>query len=196
MQLLGTLDKGLLFVISAPSGTGKTTLVKMLQEEFSCVEESVSYTTREKRDIEVDGEHYHFISEQQFEKKQKNNDFLEHVKIFGHKYGTCKKEVEDRLNKKKHVIMVIDTQGALGLMDKKIEGVYIFISPPSIEALKQRLEKRSSEDADQIAKRVAFAKKELKAIFKYDYHIVNEDLVDAYTILRSILIAEEHKINK
>ncbi len=192
-QVLGALKKGLLFVISAPAGTGKTTLVRMLKEEFSCIVESVSFTTRKMRPNEVPGRDYNFISPEEFEEKIKEGEFLEYAQVFGNHYGTSKKFVESQEDKGKHVILVIDTQGALQLMKENLRAVFIFISPPSIEELRSRLYRRRSETDEAIDHRLSWAEKEMALSNKYDYHIVNENLKTAYDVLRSILIAEEHK---
>ncbi|MBN2479685.1 MAG: guanylate kinase [Parachlamydiales bacterium] len=190
---LGNLKKGLFFIVSAPSGCGKTTLVRKLTKEFDCVIESVSYTTRKPRINEVNGKDYFFISEEEFEKKIQKEDFLEYAKVFDNFYGTDKKLVEKLLLDKKHVVLVIDVQGAMKLKSK-IDAVYIFISPPSIQELRNRMNVRCMDDSIEIEKRLKIAKKELKQIPNYDYNIVNQDLEVSYDILKSILIAEEHKV--
>ncbi len=191
-QILGGLKKGLAFVVSAPAGTGKTTLVRMLIEEFSCVVESVSHTTRSPRPNEVEGRDYFFISRLEFEKKIQAGEFLEYAEVFGHLYGTSRKFVVDRQERGKHVILVIDTQGALQLMEK-MEATFIFISPPSLEELKSRLHRRKSETEEAMAQRLSWAQKEISLASRYHYHIINDHLKVAYEVLRSILIAEEHK---
>lgn len=191
--LLGNLAKGLLFIVSAPAGTGKTTLVQLLMRDFPCVVASVSYTTRQPRSGEVEGIHYHFISHEEFAKKVKGNEFLEHVELYGEHYGTSKKWVEEQLNNRKHVILVIDTQGA-ALLKGKIEAVSIFIAPPSTEELERRLKKRQADSDTSIAKRLAWSEKEMEMKNHYDYLIVNDDLSHAYQVLRSILVAEEHRV--
>lgn len=191
-QVLGGKKKGLAFVISAPAGTGKTTLVKMLLEEFSCIVESVSYTTREPRPNEMEGRDYFFVSQSEFKKKIQAGDFLEHAEVFGHFYGTSKQFVLQQQERGKHVILVIDTQGALQLMDK-MEATFIFISPPSLEELRNRLYRRKSESEEAIACRLSWAQKEMALAPKYNYHITNDHLKMAYDVLRAILIAEEHK---
>ncbi len=189
--------KGLLFVVSAPAGTGKTTLVSMLKEEFPDVLTSVSYTTRQKRPDEVEGVHYHFVSHEEFEKRVGKLEFLEYVRLYGDSYGTSKNWVELALRQGKHVILTIDTQGALQLKEKKIcEAIYIFIEPPSLEVLKQRLMHRKTETTEVMAKRLEWAKKEMQMASFYDYDIVNDDLETAYDTLRSIIIAEQHRIKK
>lgn len=187
------MRKGTLFVISAPAGTGKTTLVRMLLEEFHHrVVESVSYTTRFPRPNEVPGRDYHFISAEEFQKKISEGEFLEYAQVFGNYYGTSRKAVEAQQEKGKHVVLVIDTQGALQLKDK-LEAVFIFISPPSLEELKARLHRRKSESDEAIDHRLSWAEKEMALSGHYSYHIVNDNLKVAYDALRSILIAEEHK---
>ena len=194
-KILGNLKKGLIFIISAPAGTGKTTLAQMLCKEFPCVVESVSYTTRPKRGDEKEGEHYHFISEQEFEKRKTSGDFLEYATVVGNQYGTSKTQVQECLKAGKHVVLVIDTQGAQQLKGK-IEATSIFISPPSLDELKLRLLRRRTETPDVIKRRLDWAQEEMKRKSSYDYHIVNDNLDIAYNVLRSILIAVEHKVNK
>ena len=191
-KILGALKKGLVFVISAPAGTGKTTLVRMLQKEFSCLVESVSYTTRKPRPGEEDGIDYYFVSEEEFARKLEEGDFIEHAKVFHHNYGTSKKFIESQLKEGKHVLLVIDTQGALQLKGK-YDATFIFISPPSLSELRSRLYGRQTETDQAIEHRLSWAEKEMSLAPNYDYHIINEDLYTAYTVLRSILIAEEHR---
>lgn len=191
--LLGRLKTGLVFVVSAPAGTGKTTLVRMLCKQFPCVVESVSFTTRPPRRNEIPGIDYHFISTEEFERKIQEGDFLEYAKVFNDYYGTSKKFVEQKRREGKHVILVIDTQGALQLKEK-YSATFIFLSPPSLEELGNRLRSRQTESEAKIAERLAWAEREIQLISSYDYHIVNEDLSIAYEILKSILIAEENKI--
>lgn len=192
MAVLGSLKKGLVFVISAPAGTGKTTLVRMLREEFHCVVESISYTTRQPRINEVPGRDYYFITPEEFKEKIGEGEFLEYAQVFHNYYGTSRKFVESQQEKGKHVVLVIDTQGALQLKGK-IDAVFIFISPPSLQELQARLISRRSETDEAIQHRLSWAEKEMALAGKYDYHVVNDHLKTAYEILRSIFIAEEHK---
>jgi guanylate kinase len=191
-RILGGLKKGLIFVISAPAGTGKTTLVRMLQKEFSCLVESVSYTTRKPRPGEKEGVDYYFISESEFTQKLQEGDFVEHAKVFGHDYGTSRSFVESQLQQGKHVLLVIDTQGAVQLKNH-YDAIFVFISPPSVSELRSRLYGRKTETDQAIEHRLSWAEKEMALAPRYDYHIINEDLHTAYAVLRSILIAEEHR---
>lgn len=191
-SLVGSRKRGLLFVLSAPAGTGKTTLVQRLVSEFPSVIQSVSFTTRKPRPQEVMGDHYFFISKEEFEKKIADQEFLEYVVLYGDYYGTSKVWVESMLSQGKHLFLVIDTQGALQLMDS-VEACFIFIMPPSMEVLKERLEARNSETKESLANRLEWAEKEIEAIHYYDYAFCNDDLDTAYDVLRSIVIAEEHK---
>lgn len=186
------MRKGLIFVISAPAGTGKTTLVRMLREEFHNVVESISFTTRPPRPNEVPGRDYNYITLSEFKQKIKEKEFLEYAEVFHNFYGTSKKFVEGQLEKGKHVILVIDTQGALQLVEE-LEAVFVFISPPSLEELRARLYRRRSETEEVIETRLSWAEKEMALAANYDYHIVNDHLKTAYDALRSILIAEEHR---
>jgi len=194
MKVLGEMRRGLLFVVSAPAGTGKTTLVRMLQKEFSCVAQSISYTTRRARAKETPGKDYHFISKEEFSKKISDGEFLEHAQVYENEYGTSKKQIEELRAQGKHVVLVIDTQGALSLRKAKTEAVFIFILPPSMDALRQRLSSRGTENPAQIDERISFAKGEVDLAEHYDYRIINDQLQSAYEVLRSIFIAEEHKI--
>jgi len=193
-KLLGNLPKGLCFVLSAPAGTGKTTLVRMLSQEFPCVCESISCTTRPPRPGEVNGKDYHFLSKEEFEEKIRQGDFLEHAEVFGYHYGTSRAFVLKQQEMGHHVFLVIDTQGAMQLKMKAFPALYIFLSPPSLAELKERLIKRKTESMEVIEKRLSWADEEMAMMASYDYHIVNDSLNQAYAILRSIVIAEEHRV--
>ena len=197
-KLLGNLPKGKIFVVSAPAGTGKTTLVQMLVAEFPSVVENISYTTRPIRPGEISGVHYHFITENEFEQKIKDQEMLEYATIYGNYYGTSFQSIQELQRMGKHVVLVIDTQGALQLMEKlkSTPAVFIFIKAPSEETLRQRLIKRRTESVESIETRLNWAKKELETAERYDYCIVNDDLAIAYQVLRGIVIAEEHRIDK
>ena len=194
-KVLGNNQKGLAFVVSAPAGTGKTTLVHMLAQEFPCVVESVSFTTRLQRPGEIAGVHYNFVSNEEFESKIANDDFLEFVQLYGCYYGTSHRAVQALQNQGKHVILVIDTQGALQLKTW-FPATFIFLQPPSLEVLRERLVQRKTETLTVIEQRLAIAQKEIEASCHYDYCITNDDLSTAYQVLRSIVIAEEHRLQK
>ncbi len=195
-QLLGNSSHGLIFVISAPAGTGKTTLVNMLTHEFPAVVRSVSCTTRQPRPSEHEGKDYLFLSKEAFEAKIEQGDFLEHAQVFGDYYGTSQAFVKKQQALGKHVVLVIDTQGALQLQKQLKEAIFIFISPPSLVELKERLHKRKTENPQSIEERLAWARRELEMVSHYDYHIINDHLETAYTVLKSIFIAEEHKVRR
>ncbi len=193
LQLAHKKDFGLVFVVSAPAGAGKTTLVRMLANEFPSVVESVSLTTRPPRLGEVDGVDYHFVSKNDFEDKVRQGDFLEHAEVFGNGYGTSKSQLEMLQQEGKDVFLVIDIQGARQVLEK-ISAVSIFVFPPSMKELERRLASRKTEDTASIERRLSCARKEMEAASFYHYHIVNDDLQSAYDSLRSILIAESHRV--
>lgn len=193
-KLLGNLTRGLVFVLSAPAGTGKTTLVRMLCNEFDSVVESVSCTTRPLRYGEVQGKDYHFIDKELFESRLERGDFLEYAEVFGYYYGTSRAYVTAQQKAGRHVILVIDTQGAMKLKEAGFSATFIFVSPPSLEELRGRLVKRKTESMKNIEERLEWAKHEMQMKGHYDYEIVNDNLHNAYTILRSIVIAEDHKL--
>jgi len=193
-KLLGNKKRGLVFVISAPAGTGKSTLAQMLLDEFpETVVESCSCTTRTPRMGEVAQKHYIFITPDQFEEKMRAGEFLEYAKVYGNYYGTLRTEVLGLQEQGKHVILVIDTQGAMQLKGK-FPATFIFISPPSMDELKRRLHTRKTESEEKIQERLDWAVHEMKMISHYDYHIINDNLEISYQILRGILMAEEHKL--
>lgn len=192
-KLLGNTTVGSPFVLSAPAGTGKTTLVKMLTTEFPSVVASVSFTTRHPREGETDGVDYNFITHEEFEEKISSGDFLEYVRLYGDYYGTSRTWVEEHLNHGKHVVLVIDTQGAI-LLRNKWKVTSIFVKPPSLDELKHRMLSRGKDSIETIERRLAWAQHEIEASRFYDYVIVNEDLNIAYQVLKSIFIAEEHRL--
>lgn len=185
-----TTKEGKLFVVSAPAGTGKTTLVSKLIEDNENIVQSLSYTTRRPRQDEQDGVHYNFINEETFAQKIKEGEFLEYVNLYGDMYGTSKKWVEERLKRGKHVFLVIDTQGAMLLMGN-VAATFIFIKPPSKQELRRRLLERRTESDEVIEKRLAWAEEEMKLAPKYDYVIVNDDLEQAARELKDILIQQQ-----
>ncbi|MBJ7448960.1 MAG: guanylate kinase [Parachlamydiales bacterium] len=194
IKLLGNLHRGLLFIVSAPAGTGKTTLVKMLTEEFSCVQRSISTTTRAMRKGEVKDVDYHYVDTHTFLEEVEEGVFLEHATVYNHMYGTSRKTVEKQLSSGNHVVLVIDTQGAKQIKHK-MSAISIFIRPPSFDDLQKRLEERNTESKEEIALRLSWAKDEMEKCRTYDYQIINSDIKSSYDVLRSIFIAEEHRLS-
>lgn len=186
------MSRGHLFVISAPAGTGKTTLADMLTLKYANMVRSISYTTRKPRGSEKNGVDYFFVDKGEFEEKIKSGDFLEYAKIYDDYYGTSKSFVENILKQSKDVLLVIDVQGGKHL--KNLDAVLIFIIPPSIEEIKKRLVKRGLEAEIVINKRLAIAEKELKEAQFYDYRVINDDLNEAFEKLCAI-IEEKRRIN-
>ena len=167
---------GNLFVVSGPSGAGKGTLVARLLEEREDVWVSVSVTTRAPRSGEIEGVHYFFVSEEEFDRMQAEGGFLEWAHVHGCRYGTPLAVVKDRIAEGKQVILEIDVQGALQVREKMPEARLIFIEPPSIEVLEQRLRARGTETEDVIEKRMKTALVELSQKMEYDIRLVNDDL--------------------
>ncbi|OGW76734.1 MAG: guanylate kinase [Omnitrophica bacterium RIFCSPLOWO2_02_FULL_45_16] len=183
--------KGKVFVISAPSGCGKTTLCKKLLDDNLKLARSISVTTRSARKGEKKGVDYRFVSPAEFIAMIDKKEFLEYEENFGYLYGTPKKFVEDLLNSGKNVLLSIDVKGAMNV--RKLypkESVLIFILPPSIEALKKRLESRSSDAAHSILNRLKISRKEIAYKNRYDYTVVNDRLDTAYKKLKNIIISE------
>lgn len=186
--------KGVLFVISGPSGVGKGTINQMLFDEFDGhVAFSVSATTRGPREGEINGTHYFFISRQEFENRVANNEFLEYAEYAGNCYGTPRSYVLKLLEEGVSVILEIDLQGAIQVKARMPESVSIFILPPSFEELENRLRGRGTETPEKIEKRLAAAKHEMDMAHTYDYRIVNDNLEDAYQQLRTIFLNETEK---
>lgn len=186
--------KGIVFVISAPSGTGKTTVInKFLINHKSDFVASVSVTTREARKEEKNGKHYYFFSKKKFKEFIKNGKFLEHASVLDNFYGTLRKTVLNTVRAGKNVIMDIDVQGAKKIKSKLNDCVTIFILPPSLTELARRLKNRKTDAPEAVSKRLALAKKELKERSKYDYIIVNEDLDTATCLLECIYKLECYK---
>ena len=182
--------RGVLFVFSGPSGVGKGTLKAKLFEEFGDqIAYSVSAATRGPREGEVDGKDYFFISRQEFERRVKNNEFLEHAEFAGNCYGTPRAYVEKLLDSGMNVVLEIDVQGALQVMKSMPECVSVFILPPSFEELEHRLRGRGTETEEKVRERLETAKRELPYAPQYDYQIVNGgDIEAAYQSLRDVFL--------
>lgn len=189
-------DQSRLFILSAPSGTGKTTLGNLLLEDWpDTVRRVITSTTRSPRQHEKNGLDYHFIEESEFRDKQDRGEFLEYAEVFGFRYGTEMRELKQAASSGKNLLLMIDTQGALQVKKKLPKSILIFISPPSKEELHSRLHKRNTETTHTLDRRLKEFEKEMSEMKHYDYHIVNDDLQKTLLILKSIIIAEEHKIN-
>lgn len=170
---------GQLFVISAPSGAGKTTLIQQVMTRFPQVSYSVSHTTRPPRPGEIDGKDYFFVTEQTFTRMIQAGEWLEWARVHAHYYGTSRPFVEKQLAAGNSLLLDIDVQGAWQIMDAGLDPVTIFILPPSIEELRQRLEKRGTDSAQTIALRLENAKKEIALTHLYQYVVKNDDLTTA-----------------
>ena len=180
------MSQGQLYVISAPSGAGKTSLIKALREQMIDLGLSVSHTTRPKRPGEVDGQHYHFVSKSTFESMIAEGAFVEHALVFGNYYGTSKAAISTVLDQGQDLILEIDWQGAEQVRPLFPKAQSIFIRPPSREALRERLFGRGQDDADVIARRLAEAEREMQAYPNYDFLIINDDFSQALNQLRCI----------
>lgn len=183
-------SKGLLFVVSAPSGTGKTTVAEQLVKIVPTLELSRSYTSRAPRANERDGVDYHFITREAFESRIAHGDFLEHADVFGNLYGTGKAETEARLASGRDLMLVIDVQGARQVRRKMPGTVGIFVLPPSFQVLEHRLRGRSQDAESAIQRRLATARSEVSAVAEYDYVVINDELDRAVAELRGIVLAE------
>ena len=182
--------KGKLIVIVAPSGTGKSSLIVKLKKNFSQLNESVSFTTRAKRQKELDGVHYNFISRNEFESKILSSDFLEWALVHGEYKGTSKSFVESELNKGRHLLFDLDVQGADSMREIfKDDARIIFIRPPSLEELEKRLRDRKTDSEESIIMRLSNAKTELKRCHDYNYLVTNDDFDMAFSQL-SIIVNE------
>lgn len=177
-------------MISAPSGAGKTSLCRAITNSLENLTHSISYATRKPRPGEIDGRDYYFVSPERFQEMVRAGDFAEWAEVHSNLYGTSRRVLDDLIGKGIDVILDIDTQGAKQIKTKYGTAVYIFIMPPSLEILEERLRNRKSDHEDEIRKRMRQALEEIKDCSMYDYIIVNRDFDRALTELRSIIIAE------
>lgn len=188
--------KGLLIVISGPSGAGKGTICKSLLSRHPELNLSVSATTRLPRQGEAEGINYYFMTKDTFKKKIEDGDFLEYAEVYDNYYGTPKSNVEKILNQGKDVILEIDIQGALKVKENCDSGIFIFILPPSMEELKQRIIKRGSETPESLMKRFKSAYKEINYVSRYNYAVVNDEVEKATEKIEAIILAEKCRVDR
>ena len=186
--------RGLLFIVSAASGTGKTTLVERLVQRVPNLCLSRSYTSRAARPGEQDGVDYNFISRPRFEEMARAGEFLEWADVFGNYYGTCAVDTERCLANGQDIVLVIDVQGAKQVRSSGVESVGIFVLPPSAEILEQRLRGRSKDAEVEIGKRLDAARREVGEFASYEYVVVNDELDGAVERLRAIVVAERARV--
>ena len=188
--------RGSLIILSGPSGAGKGTIHNELLKHDSNLKLSVSMTTRKPRDGEVEGVDYFFVTEEEFKKEIENNSFLEYAEVHGNYYGTLKREVERDIDNGYDVLLEIDIQGAINIKSQKEDGIFIFIMPPSMRELKNRLVKRGTETKDKLVERFKNAYKEVNEMTKYNYVVINDELDLAVKKVEAILIAERCRVDR
>lgn len=188
--------RGNIFVISAPSGAGKTTLCKEIIKTMPNLRFSVSYTTRRPRSGEINGRDYVFIDEERFRVMIEKGEFAEWANVHGNYYGTSRKDLDGIIESGQDAILDIDVQGADQIRRNIKGGVYIFVLPPSLDALRKRLEERGQNPPEEIERRVKRAIEEIREYRNYDYVIINDIFEDALIALKSIIIAEGKRVNR
>jgi len=186
--------KGLLIVVSGPSGAGKGTICKEVLSKRNDIFVSTSATTREPRKGEVEGVNYFFITREDFEKKIEEEAFIEYAEVYTNLYGTPKDTVLEKLNKGENILLEIDIQGALQVKKRYPEGVFIFILPPSMKELKNRIIGRGSETPESLERRFSSAYEEIEFVNQYDYYIINDQVKKAADLMESIIDAERCKV--
>jgi guanylate kinase len=196
MSSSGADRRGLLFIVSAPSGAGKTTLVERLVEQTPDLRMSRSYTSRQARDGEADGMDYNFVTRQRFESMIEAGEFLEWASLFGNLYGTCASETERELASGVDVVLVIDVQGARQVRARGLDATTVFVMPPSLAVLERRLRGRSKDSEADIQRRLSVAREEVAAFSEYDFVVVNDELTGAVDRLRSIVVAERARLQR
>ncbi len=189
-------NRGSLIILSGPSGAGKGTIHNELLKTEKNLTYSVSMTTRSPRPDEKDGIDYYFVTEEKFQKEIKKGSFLEYACVHGNYYGTLKKNVTDSLDNGFDVILEIDIQGALKIKENNSDAIFIFIMPPSMRELKNRLVKRGTETKEKIIERFKNAYKEINEMNKYNYVVINDDVDKAVEKVRSIMIAERCRVDR
>ncbi len=187
---------GLLVTFSGPSGSGKDTVLDVLLKKNNNIKVSISMTTREKREYEVDGTHYYFVDREYFEKNIKENKMLEYAEYNGNYYGTPQAPVDEMINAGNAVILEIEVQGAEKIKEKCPDVVSIFLMPPSMNVLESRLRGRGSEDEDTINHRLVIAREEIRKAYDYDYVVVNDTIENAVESIETIINAERLKSSR
>jgi len=187
---------GNVFIVSAPSGAGKTSLVRALLDADPQVKLSVSYTTRAPRPGEVDGQHYHFVDMNTFMLMLERGDFLESAEVYGNRYGTSQRWIEHELALDLDILLEIDWQGAQQVRKLLPQAITVFVVPPSIEALKARLDNRKQDSEEVIAKRVAAARADMSHFSEFDYVIINDDFATAAAELQASVQASRLRLAK
>ncbi len=185
--------RGLLFIVSAPSGAGKTTLCTMASSTMANIRYSTSFTTRAPREGEQDGVDYHFVDRREFQDMIDRNDFLEWAEVHGNMYGTSLSELESLLEEGYDTLLDIDVQGANQIRERVESGTFIFVLPPSLDVCRERLLKREGDTIEDIGLRMENAKREMEEVEHYDYIIINDNLDTASETFRSIIIAERSR---
>ncbi len=191
-----TNGRGILFILSAPSGAGKTTLAKWAVENVSGVQQSVSYTTRPCRPGEVDGVHYRFVTEERFKEMIGEDRFIEWAEVHGKYYGTSWNAIDEAQERRVDLLLVIDVQGAVKLRERGVDGVFIFVLPPSMEELAHRLIERGTETPATVDGRLETAKREVSESSHYDYLVINDTLEEAQRELAYIIRAERCRMRR
>ena len=189
---MSEVRKGMLLVISGPSGTGKGTLIERLMKEDPTLVFSVSATTRAPRPGEIDGVHYHFVTNERYDQLVAENAFVEYANVHGNRYGTLRSEVYERLERGENVVLDIDVQGALNVIASEKEKVSIFILPPSMQELRSRLTGRGTETEEAVERRLHNAVWEISHKHNYQYKVINDDLESCLHTLQAIIEAEKH----
>lgn len=187
------MRKGLLILISGPSGTGKGTVCDLLRQKHPEISYSISATTRQPRPGEQDGVNYYFYTKEKFREMIDQGQLLEWAEVYGNFYGTPKQKVLDRLEAGEDILLEIDTQGALNVMKVVPEGLFIFLLPPSLEELAARLKGRGTETEESLHRRLGAAVDEIKLATKYRYVVVNDKVEDAQETIANIIEAEHHR---
>ncbi|MDI7260809.1 MAG: guanylate kinase [Thermodesulfobacteriota bacterium] len=185
--------RGLIFIVSAPSGTGKTTLVRKVMEELPGLRFSISYTTRPPRANERDGKDYYFVTQTVFKEMVEKDRFLEWAEVLGNYYGTARVNMEALASERADLILDIDTQGAKRVKEKIDQAILIYLLPPSMEALQERLMRRGLDSPERIQFRLAQAKRDMEEANWYHHIIINERFEEAVQELKAIIIAERHR---